>query len=175
MMSNPIQPTVIKPKSLARTVELLSGAFASGEVGASDAAHLKLTEIHQRPSVAFLRVAYRYLPERWENQTRPWMAITSGIAWMSPRSHQGGLSVGQVLAEHGYSETRFERLLSADPTIFPMLLVRTAYFLATKQTPVDWIEFAHLALEQDQVELERIRMTIARDFYRPRSIRHKRI
>lgn len=174
MIRTSMPQAAIEPKSLARTVELLSGAFASGEVGAGDAASLKRTEIHQCPSVAFLRIAYRYLPEQWESQTVQWMAITAGIAWMSPQSHLGGKPVGLVLAEQGYSEIRLERLLSADQAVLPMLLMRASHFLAARRTPVDWIEFARLLLVEDQGAREQIRLAIARDFYRPRSTRPKK-
>lgn len=174
MMQTSLLHTVIEPKPLALTVELLASALASGEVGAGDTAILKRMEIHQRPSVAFMRIAYRYLPEQWENQTLQWMAITAGMAWMNPHSHNKGSRVGQVLAEHGYSEIRLERLLSADQAVLPMMLMRAAYFLSARQSPVDWTEFASLLLVEEQDECERIRLAIARDFYRPRSARHKK-
>ncbi len=128
----------------------------------------------QRPPLAFFRLACRDLPADWEAHRREWMTLVAGIALMCPRPHRPDRPAGLALAEAGLSESRLERLLAAEGDILSMILLRTAYFLGARNIPINWADFARLLLVAERDEKETIRLSIARDFYRPLDNRQRR-
>jgi len=119
----------------------------------------------QNPPLAYFRFALRYLPSSWEQQLDDWIAITAGIALMSPQAHDPERKMGRALAEVGFSEERLERLLSSDGEVRRLLLLRAARFLAAKSKAMNWVEGAQLLLTPKGERRESLHRRIAKDFY----------
>jgi CRISPR system Cascade subunit CasB len=162
------------PIMLEYTVGALARTLASAEFPPNERAMLRRMTPGRRAPLPFLRLAYRSLPEDWEARGREWMTLAAGIALMCPHPHRPDRPTGRALAEAGFSESRLERLLAVEGDTLSAHLLRTAYFLGAKRTPVNWADFARLLLAWDEDEKESVRLQIARDFYRPLDTRHKK-
>lgn len=99
---------------------------------------------------------------RWE---RRWAALLMGMAHCAGL-HDYDVPLGQALAEAGWSETRFVRLLEADDETLMVLLRRVAQYLASKQQPANWDDMRGLLFYQSGDTAEDIRLSIARSYYR---------
>ena len=108
---------------------------------------------------------------------RKWGLILHGIALMTRTAgddvagrsaHDGRSPVGRTLYENGYSETRFNRLLTARGDMLRALLTRMFRMLAADQATFDWREMATYILNEgyDDEAAERNRRRIAREYYR---------
>ena len=108
---------------------------------------------------------------------RKWGLILHGIALMTRTggddvtgrsAHDGRTPVGRALYESGYSETRFNRLLTARGDMLRVLLTRMFRMLAANQATFDWREMATYILNEgyDDEAAERNRRRIAREYYR---------
>lgn len=160
--------------TLEHSIGTLARVLAGAEFPAGERAMLRRMTPERQPPLAFLRLAYRNLPEDWEAWHDEWMTLATGIALMCPHPHHPHRPAGRVLAETGLSESRLERLLAADGEGLRAILLKIAYFLGAKQAPVNWTDFARLLFAQDKDEMEHIRLAIARDFYRAPETRHKK-
>ena len=99
------------------------------------------------------------------------MALTTRTAGddVSVRScHDGRMPVGRALYENGYSESRFNRLLTARGDMLRVLLARMFRMLASEQASFDWREMAAYILNEgyDDEAAERNRRRMAREYYR---------
>lgn len=92
-----------------------------------------------------------------------WAMILSGMARLD---HRPGNSAGATLAEHGFSELRFVRLLDADHDHLDSALRAVVSFLASKGTEVNWSDFADLVLSTDSPRRDEVRRRLAAAFYR---------
>jgi CRISPR system Cascade subunit CasB len=113
---------------------------------------------------------------KWEQR---WATLLMGMAHCAGL-HDYDVPLGQALAEAGWSEPRFVRLLEADDETLPVLLRRMAQYLASKQQPANWDDVRKLLFYQpanwDDVRkllfyqsgetAEGIRLSIARPYYR---------
>ena len=109
---------------------------------------------------------------------RKWGLILHGMALMtrtaggddiaSRSAHNGRMPVGRALYENGYSETRFNRLLTARDDMLRVLLARMFRMMAAKDASFDWREMAAFILGQgyDDDRDETRRRRLARDYYR---------
>ena len=108
---------------------------------------------------------------------RKWGLILHGIALMTRTTgddatgrsaHDGRIPVGRALYDSGYSETRFNRLLTARGDMLRVLLTRMFRMLAADQATFDWREMATYILNEgyDDEAAERNRRRIAREYYR---------
>lgn len=109
---------------------------------------------------------------------RKWGLILHGMALMtrtaggediaSRSAHNGRMPVGRALYENGYSETRFNRLLTARDDMLRILLARMFRMLAAEDASFDWGEMAAFILSQgyNDDRDEPLRRRIARAYYR---------
>ena len=108
---------------------------------------------------------------------RKWGLILHGIALMTRTAgddvagrsaHDGRIPVGRALYDNGYSETRFNRLLTARGDMLRVLLTRMFRMLAAEQATFDWREMATYILNEgyDDEAAERNRRRMAREYYR---------
>ena len=108
---------------------------------------------------------------------RKWGLIMHGMALMtrtggddvSSRScHDGRVPVGRALYENGYSETRFNRLLTARDDMLRVLLSRMFRMMAAEQVSFDWREMAAFILNDgfNEERAEEGRRRLAREYYR---------
>ena len=99
---------------------------------------------------------------KWEQR---WATLLMGMAHCAGL-HDYNVPLGQALAEAGWSETRFVRLLEADDETLPVLLRRMAQYLASKQQPANWDDVRQLLFVQSGEAAEDVRLRIARPYYR---------
>ena len=109
---------------------------------------------------------------------RKWALIMCGIALMTRTAaddnpfnrsaHNGSMPVGRALYESGYSETRFNRLLTARDDMLRVLLTRMFRMLAAEQATFDWREMAAFILNDgfNDERAEEGRRRLARAYYR---------
>ena len=98
-------------------------------------------------------------PEHEQN----WAMLLAGLARLK---HASGRNAGATLADNGFSERRFVRLLDADDDHLPSELRATVSFLAAKGATVNWIDLADLVLSQATDRRDAVRRTIAAAYYR---------
>lgn len=101
---------------------------------------------------------------KWEQR---WATLLMGMAHCAGL-HDYDVPIGQALAEAGWSETRFVRLLEANEDTLPVLLRRMAQYLASKQQPANWDDVRRLLFSRENPfeDAEDIRLGIARPYYR---------
>ena len=100
---------------------------------------------------------------REDYETR-WSAIVIGLSHLGDL-YRPGMRLGRTLAEAGFSDLRFSRLLRADTERLLDDLPMVARFLAAKSVPVDWTDAARLILSSDRSDEEKVRRNLARDYY----------
>ena len=99
---------------------------------------------------------------KWEQR---WATLLMGMAHCAGL-HDYDVPLGRALAEAGWAETRFVRLMEADDETLPVLLRRMAQYLASKQQPANWDDVRKLLFYQSGETAEGIRLSIARPYYR---------
>ncbi|WP_263792895.1 type I-E CRISPR-associated protein Cse2/CasB [Salinibacter sp.] len=99
---------------------------------------------------------------KWEQR---WATLLMGMAHCAGL-HDYDVPLGQALAEAGWAETRFVRLMEADDETLPVLLRRMAQYLASKQQPANWDDVRRLLFYPSGDTAEDIRLRIARSYYR---------
>lgn len=108
---------------------------------------------------------------------RKWGLILHGISLMtrtaggddvaSRSAHLGSIPVGRALYESGYSESRFNRLLTARDDMLRVLLARMFRMLAAADASFNWREMAQYILNEgyDEERAEEGRRRLARAYY----------
>jgi CRISPR type I-E-associated protein CasB/Cse2 len=159
-------PTLASLISTIARLLVSGGGLSRGDVSA-------LRRMDPRtPAAAFFKVAGLVLDElmpaepghRADAETR-WAAITAGLAYLEAL-HRPGQRLGRVLADTGWSEHRFVRLVRADTDRLADDLPALARFLVAKGIPVDWTAAADLILSAGTERSEEVRRHLARDYYR---------
>ena len=107
---------------------------------------------------------------------RKWALILQGLALMTPKSsgeggvsaHDGSTPVGQALYQAGYSESRFNRLLSAREEMLHTLLSRMFRMMAAADQRFSWSEMARFIHSSGYNEdrAEQCRRRISSYYYR---------
>ena len=104
----------------------------------------------------------------WISQTtweQRWATLLMGMAHCAGL-HDYDVPLGRALAEAGWSETRFVRLMEADEDALPVLIRRMAQYLASKQQAANWDDVRQLLFDQFGDKAEGVRLRIARPYYR---------
>lgn len=157
--------------TLASRINRLDRAIRDMPPG--DVAALRRIAPEDPAAPAFWKVAAAHLDgalpradglERDERERR-WAAILSGMA-TTQGLHAPRRRAGEALAEAGYSELRFERLLRASGEPLFQEIRSAAKFLASKAVEFDWTDLAALVLSADGPGAEHVRRGLARSFYR---------
>jgi CRISPR system Cascade subunit CasB len=99
---------------------------------------------------------------RWE---RRWGLLILGMAHV-PGLHRYEVALGAALAQAGWSEMRFVRLMEAGADALPVLVRRMAQYLASKEQPANWDDVRQLLFSVDRDYSEDVRLRIARSYYR---------
>ena len=129
------------------------------------------------PSVFWKLLADNGLLEYGRDVENKWALILHGIAIMTRSNagdgnaltaHDGSMAVGRALSNIGYSEMRFNRLLSARDEMLRTLLARMFRMLAAEDMRFNWREMAQFILNDgyNETAAELSRRRIARDYYR---------
>jgi CRISPR type I-E-associated protein CasB/Cse2 len=166
------EPLSADSRSIDALVGRLAGLLQYGgdTLSAGDVAALRRMD-PTRPAAAFFKLTGVALNEelgagsaREEMETR-WASIVVGLAHLGGL-HRSGARLGQALANSGFSELRFSRLLRADAPRLVDELPTLAMFLTAKAVPVDWAGAAWLILSAGRSDEETTRRRLARDYYR---------
>jgi CRISPR system Cascade subunit CasB len=99
--------------------------------------------------------------QKWE---RRWAILMMGMAHCAGL-HDYNISLGQALAQAGWSELRFVQLMRAKGTILEKHLRRVAQFLSSKNQSADWTDVARLLFFQSGDNAENVRLDISRNYY----------
>lgn len=159
--------------SLADTVHRLGGIIGSA-LPAGEVAELRRLDPASPSSPAFWKLVVGELeplgalradgPQR-EDQERRWAVILNVLAYLEDL-HQPGRSYGRSLADCGYSEHRFGRLLRARGETLWHQARRSGQFLTAHGQPADASGLAWLVLSEDRIDAQSARRQLARDYYR---------
>ena len=158
----------------------IANHMASEGFGRGDLAALRRMDPESPNAAAFWRLTARYDVLRGEESERRWGLILHGIALMTKTggdtigrsAHVRGLPVGRALFTGGdvnrttafYSESRFNRLLTARGPMLKALLARMFRMMAATDQGFDWYQMSQFILSEGE-RAERIRRSIARDYY----------
>jgi len=99
--------------------------------------------------------------EQWE---RRWATLFMGMAHCSGL-HSYDTSLGEALAEAGWSELRFVQLMRAKEETLETHLRRVAQFLASKNQEANWTDVASLLFYQTGKAGEKVRLSVSRTYY----------
>jgi CRISPR system Cascade subunit CasB len=102
------------------------------------------------------------LPPGRDEQERRWAVILRAMATLE---HRAGAPLGDALAESGFSELRFVRLLRSRGPELADAVRQMVAFLASKGAHVDHADTARLVLFQDEPRDEEVRRDLARRYY----------
>lgn len=159
--------------TLGAIVGRIAGAIERGELSPGDVASLRRLEPHDPSASAFWRVCALFLepaaalpandPLRADAEKR-WAGILNALAILQG-CHRPGTPLGSALAEAGYSELRFSRLLRARDDVLLDEIRSGARFLASKAQPADLTDLARLVLSDGRADEETVRRRIARSYY----------
>lgn len=171
-----------KPSRSARRASLIGrlahamklGADSSGRAGFStgDLAELRRIDPAQPYTPALWRTLIAHdIDDGWgdgplrEALEERWAALLMGMAY-TVGLHELSVGLGTALAEAGWSETRFVRLMESRDERLTEEIRRVAQYLSAKSQAANWTQVADLVLDQDSDWAERQRRKIARDYYR---------
>ena len=161
----------------ASTLESLIGriAFTIREsISKGEIADLRRSKDDQMMPPVFWRLSVSLIePAGWlrgsegavDEREHRWSAILAVMAWLDG-FHDSRRALGASLAESGYSEVRFSRLLRASDNSLRTLSRDCARYLAAKGSHVDVTQIARLLLSDGRSNAESVRRHIARDYYR---------
>jgi CRISPR system Cascade subunit CasB len=90
--------------------------------------------------------------------------LAMGMAFCA-RLHGYQMPLGRALANAGWSELRFVRLMEARGEKLEVHIRRMAQYLASKSQAANWTDVAWLLLGQDWSTAEETRLRISRSYY----------
>lgn len=160
----------------------IANNMASEGFSRGDLAALRRMDPESPDAAAFWRLTARYDVLRGDESERRWGLILHGIALMTKTAgaddagrsaHVQGLPAGRALFTGGdpdrttayYSESRLSRLLTARGPMLRTLLARMFRMMAATGHGFDWYQMSQFIFHEGE-RAERIRRTIARDYYR---------
>ena len=135
-----------------------------------DLAQLRRASPAEPYTPALWKVLLTYVPPSWtggskqDEKERLWAHLLQGMA-MTAGLHSQGTPLGWALAQAGWSELRFVRLMQARGDGLAKEIRRLASFLSSKSQTADWLDIAQLLFNQEGERAERHRRHIARNYY----------
>ena len=183
--TNPVDADTGNPDpSLASNAVALAALIASENFPRGDLAQLRRMDPDTPDAAAFWRFMARQDLFRGPEIEAKWALIMHGIALMTPTNtgdgnprsaHDGYIPVGRALFQGGdsqrlmgfYSETRFNRLMTARGSMLRTLLARLFRMLASADVSFNWREMASFILNENYNDdaAERSRRRIAREYF----------
>ncbi|MGC3997670.1 MAG: type I-E CRISPR-associated protein Cse2/CasB [Anaeromyxobacter sp.] len=164
-----------QPAPTFRTLVHRLAAALARQVSPGDLAALRRLSPDDLTAPAFWKLAASMLSDelssgeqRFELEGR-WAVILSALA-ITAGMHDARRPFGAALAEAGYSELRFTRLLRAHGDALPSEVRSAARFLSSKAIPFDPADLAQLVLSDGAPHEESIRRATARHYFRQASL-----
>lgn len=142
----------------------------NGEMSSGNIAELRRISSDKPFTPALWKVLFDYdLEHAWlgldqDTYERRMATLLMGMAHCAG-FHDYGTSLGEALAEAGWSELRFVRLMEARGETLESLIRRLAQYLASKGQSANWVDVAWLLLQQEGDEAEKTRLNISRRYY----------
>ena len=173
-----VQPVADAPaaraeRSVPVIVHRVSAALASGAISPGNVAELRRLKPEDAATPVFWKLLAEYVSPNWklpeggaarDAAERRWAVILNALGYLSfldtPRR-----PLGSALAEAGYSELRFIRLLRASDDALADTVRKAAQFLASKAEPANLADLADLVLSDGRPWAENVRRRIARSYY----------
>lgn len=156
------------PNSLAPIVSRIANRLGDEKFPRGELAELRRMS-PESPGPAFWKLMAQVQPELLSADNnapiRRWALVVQSLAALAALP-QSDAPLGEALAEAGVSERRFDRLLRADEEQLPDLLRAAIHQLNAGARAGKRIELAELILSTDESKAERVRVRLARDFYR---------
>lgn len=140
-------------------------------LSAGDLAELRRISPEKPFTPALWKLLLAYVPDAWtaggdrDEKERRWAALFMGTA-ITAGLHDPRTPLGQALAEAGWSELRFVRLMRDRGSSLVERVRRMAQYLASKSQQGNWADVAQLLLNQQGDWAERHRRSISRCYYR---------
>jgi len=162
----PDSSTATSPPRESDLVELLANSVRGLEAAErrGDLAELRRMDPDRPDAPAFFRMLVRHRPDAGPDFTRRCARLVRLLA-LRPDSLVTG-SLGEAMAAHGISEARVQKLLSARGEAQAAQIALIARRLAGERA-LPYRELGRLLLLRDDDEAaERIRLAIARDYFR---------
>lgn len=165
-----IEAAVAPVKDVRQTVAALARLLNKDRLGTGPLAQLRRMDPLGTPPPVFWGLLFQemgtgILPARVE---RAWAVIIQAMAMMAPDGHRAKLPPGRVLAENGYPEGRFVRLLRAEGDGLAAELRTLARWSSSKALSFDWADLAELILARyghDPDRAERQALHVARPYF----------
>lgn len=160
-----------RPRQFARSIGKMARMMATdGALGTGALAELRRIS-PQKP----------FTPALWKlllglDESEPWggldrdiyerrmATLAMGMAFCAGL-HNYKVPLGRALAEAGWSELRFVRLMEARGETLEKLIRRMSQFLASKSQSANWVDVGWLLIGQDWDSAEATRLRIARSYY----------
>lgn len=162
----------------------IANDIAAENFNRGDLANLRRMDPDTPDAAVFYQLSAKYNLSGSFEMTRKWALVMHGIALMTQTSsedatsraaHVRSMSIGKALFTGGddsrtsafYSESRFNRLLTARGTMLRTLLARMFRMMAATSQGFDWYQMAQFVLYDgyDDERANQIRQNIARDYY----------
>jgi len=157
---------------LSSTVHSIAGYLARGEyeggISTGDLAELRRINPDEPYTPALWRILLNFVPHDdtiSEERERRWAILLMAMATCADL-HDPSTDFGTALAEAGWSELRFVRLMEARDDNLDKQLRRVAQYLASKSQQANWADAAWLLFVQEGDHATATRQRIARSYYR---------
>lgn len=159
--------------SLRMSVHKIAGymsrdQYAEGGISKGDLAELRRIDPSEPFTPALWKILLEYVPQHDKLSTaqeRQWAILLMAMATCAGL-HTSETPFGKALAQAGWSELRFVRLMEARGDNLVKEIRRLAQYLASKSQQADWSDVAWLLFVQGGDKASDIRQHIARDYYK---------
>jgi hypothetical protein len=132
----------------AEVIRRLARRLNPEALGTGPLAELRRMDPKGTPAPAFWALMGEVHPDRPERTDPAWAVIVQAMAEMAPEPHAQDAAPGIVLADTGYAEGRFVRLLRADAAAMPSEARTLARWCRVKARTIDWVAFGRFVLDR---------------------------
>ena len=175
----PISNDPAEPRRLGQVIATISYRLNADRIGPGELAELRRISRGELPAAFWrLYLTNDVVPPEWREPVgRPdrrvdlaWAALIRAMVQMAPNPHSFDRPFGTALAESGYSEDRFVRLLRAEGENLAREVRTAGVWLARKGvSAANWVQPARLLLGQSRnrgIQTEFTIHQLARDYFR---------
>jgi CRISPR system Cascade subunit CasB len=139
-----------------------------GGISTGDLAELRRINPEKPYTPALWKILFHHVPDHDQlspSRERRWAILLQAMA-TCVGLHEPSIDFGAALAEAGWSELRFVRLMEARGDSLDKQLRRLAKYLASKNQEANWADAAWLLFVQEGQHAKNTRQLIARSYYR---------
>lgn len=159
-------------EGLTSTVHSIARYLNRGEheggISTGDLAELRRINPDKPYTPALWKILFDHVPDHDQlspSRERRWAMLLQAMA-TCVGLHEPSMDFGAALAEAGWSELRFVRLMEARGDNLDKQLRRLAQYLASKNQEANWAEAAWLLFVQEGEHAENTRQRIAKSYYK---------